>query len=339
MLPTILIGAERKQKYPFCMNTIPFGYSLKYNREYTNTYRFEGVLMMDRRQIEYFVEVARQLNFTRAASMLHISQPSLSKTIKNLEAELGALLLYRGARRLELTDAGKAFLVSAKKVLDAFENLTSELNDVIDLKKGEIKIGIPPIIGAAFFSKLISEYKESYPSIDMLLTEVGSNKIKHGVDEGTLDIGLVCNVSVQKGNFETIKLLKDPLMLIMQKDNPLADKKVIDFSLIEKEPFILYRQDFSLHDSIIEACSKHGFYPNVVCESSQKDFMVEMVEAKLGVALLPSKICDKINNEKIIAIPFSEPVVNLELGMIWKKGKYLSYAVREFIGRSETFTI
>ncbi|ASN04468.1 LysR family transcriptional regulator [Virgibacillus necropolis] len=292
---------------------------------------------MDIRQIEYFAEVAKQSNFTKAASTLHISQPSLSKTIKNLETEIGAPLFYRGAKQLDLTDAGKALLVNAKNVLHAFENLTSELNDVIDLKKGEIKIGIPPIIGAAFFSKLISKYKETYPSIELILTEVGSNKIKHGVDEGTLDIGLVCNLPIQKENFETVKLLKDPLMLIVQKDNPLAVKKAIEFSHIEKEPFILYRHDFSLHDSIIDACEKHGFYPNVVCESSQKDFMVEMVEAKLGVALLPSKICSQINNEEIIAIPFNKPIVNLELGMIWRKNHYLPYAVREFIAMSESY--
>ncbi|MFD1037361.1 LysR substrate-binding domain-containing protein [Virgibacillus byunsanensis] len=294
---------------------------------------------MDIRQVEYFAEVAKQLNFTRAASNLHISQPSLSKTIKNLETEIGAALFYRGAKQLDLTDAGQAFLVNAKNVLDAFENLTSELNDVIDLKKGEIKIGIPPIIGTAFFSKLISKYKEAYPSIDMTLNEVGSKKIKHGVREGELDIGLICNLPIQKENFETIKLLKDPLMLIVQKDNPLAERKTIDFSHIEKEPFIMYRHDFSLHDGIIEACKNHGFYPNIVCESSQKDFMIEMVEAKLGVALLPSKICGQINNDTITTIPFTRPVVNLELGMIWKKDKYVPHAVRKFIAMSESFSL
>ncbi|ASK62459.1 LysR family transcriptional regulator [Virgibacillus phasianinus] len=289
---------------------------------------------MDIRQIEYFAEVAKQSNFTKAASVLHISQPSLSKTIKNLEDELGAPLFYRGANQLDLTDAGKALLVNAKTVLHAFENLTSELNDVIDLKKGEIKIGIPPIIGAAFFSKLISTYKEAYPAIEMLLTEVGSNTIKNGVAEGALDIGLVCNVPVKQGNFETIKLVKDPLMLIVHNDSLLATKGAIEFLDIKDEPFILYRRDFSLHDRIIEACEEHGFYPNVVCESSQKDFMVEMVEAKLGVALLPSKICQQINNGNITAIPFAKPVVNLELGMIWRKNKYLPFAVREFISMS-----
>lgn len=294
---------------------------------------------MDIRQLEYFTEVAKHLNFTKAASTLHISQPSLSKTIKHMETSLGVPLFYRSSKQLELTDAGKALLSNAKHVLEAYNNLTSELNDIVNLKKGEVRIGIPPIIGAAFFSNLISRFIEMYPTIEVTLTEVGSKKIKDGVEEGTLDIGLICNLPIQKGSFQTIELLKDPLMLIVHCEHRLASKNFIEFSDIESEPFILYRQDFSLHDSIIEECSKNGFYPHIVCESSQKDFMVEMVEAKLGVALLPSKICKNINNDKIVAIPFKNPTVSLDLGMIWKKNKYLPFAVREFISVSESFRI
>lgn len=286
---------------------------------------------MDIRQVTYFAEVAKQKSFTKAASTLHVSQPSLSKTIKNLEATIGTPLFYRGAKQLELTDTGEVFLANAKNVLDAFDNLTAELDDVGALKKGKIKIGIPPIIGAAFFSSLISKYIELYPSIHMSLHEVGSNKIKEGVSDDELDVGLICNLPIQKENYETIMLLKDPLVLIAHKDNPLAEKSGISFSAIEHEPMILYRRDFSLHDRIMEACGSHGFYPNVVCESSQKDFIIEMVEAKLGVALLPSKICSQLSNKNIKTIPFDTPAVYLELAMIWKKDKYLSHAVREFI--------
>ncbi|SFE11512.1 DNA-binding transcriptional regulator, LysR family [Lentibacillus persicus] len=292
---------------------------------------------MDIRQLACFAEVARELNVTRAAQTLHISQPSLSKTIKNLEAEVGAALFDRGAYQLELTDAGEAFLNNAKKVLDSFDNLTSELEDVIDLKKGEIKIGIPPIIGAAFFAALISRYKEAYPSIDLLLTEVGSNTIREGISEGDLDIGLICNLPAKRDNLETISLLKDPLMLMVHKDNPLSEKDEIDFSRLENEPLILYRHDFSLHDRIMEACAYYGFDPKVVCESSQKDFMIEMTGAKLGSTLLPSRICKQIENDKLVAIPFTQPVVNLELTMIWNKEKYMPYAVEEFINMAETF--
>lgn len=292
---------------------------------------------MDIRHLEYFSEVAKHLSFTKAASSLHVSQPSLSKAIKNLEDELGVPLFYRSPKKLELTDAGKAVLGNATKVLQTFKNLTDELTDITELKKGEIKIGIPPIIGAAFFSKFISQFKAVYPLVKITLTEVGTIKIKQGIEDGSLDIGLICNIPTENNHFEVIELLKDPLMVIAHREHPLASKKEIQFSELKEEPFVLYRNDFSLHDRIIEECANNHFYPNIVCESSQKDFMIEMVEAKLGVALIPSKICYNLNKPDIVSIPFDQPKVNLELGMIWKKNKYLSFAVREFISISKEY--
>ncbi|WP_458414457.1 LysR family transcriptional regulator [Schinkia sp. CFF1] len=292
---------------------------------------------MDIRHLEYFSEIAKHLSFTKAASTLHVSQPSLSKAIQHLEGELGVPLFYRSPKQLELTDAGKAVLINTKNVLEAFNNLTSELTDIAELKKGEIRIGIPPIMGAAFFSTLISQYKEIYPLVEIHLTEVGSKVIKDGVEDGSLDIGLICNVPIRNDSFEVIKLLKDPLVVIVHKDNPLAENGIIDFTLLEEEPFILYRKDFSLHDRILDACAKHDFTPNIVCETSQKDFIVEMVGAKLGIALLPSKICENLNGN-IVVLPFEQPEVNLELGMIWKRNKYQSFAVREFIEMAKSYT-
>jgi DNA-binding transcriptional LysR family regulator len=294
-----------------------------------------GGYVLDIRHLKYFSEVARLLSFTKAAAALHVSQPSLSKAIKNLEEELNVPLFYRSSRQLELTDAGKAVLKNAKNVLEAFSNLTSELTDILELKKGEIRIGIPPIMGAVFFSKLISEFKKVYPLVEITLTEVGSKIIKQRVEEGSLDIGLICSLPQQSDSFEIIKLLNDPLMAITHSRHALAAKQKIYFSELKDEAFILYRNDFSLHDSIVEECTKNGFYPNVVCESSQKDFMLEMVESNIGVSLFPGKICNKINNPNIAVLPFHDAKVCLELGMIWKKNRHLPFAVREFISMSE----
>ncbi|GGD01850.1 putative HTH-type transcriptional regulator YwbI [Thalassobacillus devorans] len=294
---------------------------------------------MDIRHLEYFSEVAKQLSFTKAASTLHVSQPSLSKAIKQLEEELGVPLFYR-AKQLVLTDAGKAVLVNAKNVLDAFHNLNSELNDVIDLKKGEVKIGIPPIIGAAFFSSVITCYKEKYPQVEILLNEVGSKMIKQGVEDGSLDIGLVCNLpSKNEDLFDVIEVINDPLTLVVHKDHPLASETRIDLASLENEPFIMYRQDFTLHDRILDECAKKGFTPNVVCHSSQRDFMIEMVEAKLGVALLPGKIAAEIMDRSLVSVPLIDSNASLELGMIWKKNKYLPFAVREFIETADQLLV
>ena len=295
--------------------------------------------MMDIRHLEYFIEVAKHLNFTKAASALHISQPSLSKTIKNMEDELGVPLFYRAFRQLELTDAGKALLHNAKQVLQAYQQLTSELNDVMDLKKGEIRIGIPPIIGAAYCSTMISHYIELFPLIDVTLTEVGTKKIKDGIHDSSLDVGFVCNNPLYNKGVESIQILKDPLMLVVHKDHPLHAKKHIQLADLEHESFIMYRQDFSLYDSIIERCKEEGFLPHIVCESSQKDFIIEMVEAKLGIALLPSHICEKLSKDNVKTIPFEKPDIHLELGMIWKKDNYLPFAVREFINVAKKYAL
>lgn len=292
---------------------------------------------MDIRQLEYFVEVAKQLSFTKAAATLHVSQPSISKAIQNFEAELGVPLFYRSSKRLELTDAGQAVLINSMQVLESFQNLRSELTDLMQLKKGQIRIGIPPIVGAEFFSKLISIYKEQNPYIQILLTEVGTKRIREEIETGELDIGLVCSVTSTNDNLETISFLKDPLQLIVHESHPLSSLKSITMSDLINEAFIIYRKDFILFDRIIEECKQHGFYPNIACETTQKDLFIEMVQAKIGIALLPKKIAEKIPYESIKCIPFKEEVIHLELGITWKKNKYLPYSVREFIKLAHEF--
>ncbi|MER1959320.1 MAG: LysR family transcriptional regulator [Solibacillus sp.] len=294
---------------------------------------------MDIRQIEYFVEVAKQLSFTKAAVALHVSQPSISKAIQNFEAELGVPLFYRSSKQLELTDAGQAVLINSMQVLESFQNLRSELTDLMQLKKGQIRIGIPPIVGAEFFSKLISVYKEQHPYIEILLTEVGTKRIREEIETGELDIGLVCSVTSTNENLETIRFLKDPLQLIVHESHPLAQKHAITMGDLANEAFIIYRKDFILFDRIIEECKNHGFYPTITCETTQKDLFIEMVQAKLGIALLPQKIAEKIPYHSIKRIPFKEEAIHLELGITWKKNKYLPYSVREFIQLAHEFVL
>ena len=270
---------------------------------------------------------------------MHVSQPSISKAIQNFEAELGVPLFYRSSKRLELTDAGQAVLINSMQVLESFQNLRSELTDLMQLKKGQIRIGIPPIVGAEFFSKLISVYKEQHPYIEILLTEVGTKRIREEIETGELDIGLVCSVTSTNENLETIRFLKDPLQLIVHESHPLAQKHSVTMADLTSEAFIIYRKDFILFDRIIEKCKNHGFYPTIACETTQKDLFIEMVQAKLGIALLPQKIAEKIPYDSIKRIPFKEEAIHLELGITWKKNKYLPYSVREFIQLAREFVL
>lgn len=140
---------------------------------------------------------------------------------------------------------------------------------------------------------MISYYKELNPYIEILLTEVGTKRIRQEIEAGELDVGLVCSVTSTNESLETIRFLKDPLMLIVHESHLLAAKESIQLSKLANETFIIYRKDFILYDRIIEECSKQGFFPTIACETTQKDLFIEMVQAKLGIALLPKKLAEK----------------------------------------------
>jgi len=286
---------------------------------------------MNIRQLEYFLEVARQESFSKAAVILHVSQPSISEMIKNLEDELGSPLLYRGAKRLELTDAGQLVQEQSQQIVTLFNNLSGNLKDLHLLQKGKIRIGIPSITASTIFPRVLGEFKQQYPNIELQLQEFGSKKVRQGVKEGALDIGIVCTLPDQSENFEVFPFVEDPLMVIVHPEHSIAKSPSVEFSDLRHEGFVLYSEDFSLHDQIITRCKLAGFQPTIICETSQREFMTQMVAAKLGIALLPRKICDELDPAAISSIPLADPQLYLQLAVIWRKDRYLSFAARRWL--------
>lgn len=131
---------------------------------------------MDIRHLQYFLEVARQQSFTKAAEVLYITQPTISKTVKSLEEELGITLLDRYGKKVELTDAGHVFFRQALEIEKSFRSLSSELDDLMNLKKGHLRIGLPPMVGSSFFPMIIGEFHKAYPQVTIQLFEDGAKK-------------------------------------------------------------------------------------------------------------------------------------------------------------------
>lgn len=285
---------------------------------------------MDIHHLIYFMEVARHRNFTKAAQALHVSQPSISKMIKVLEEELGVPLFARTTRQIELTDAGRAVLREAQQIVYSFQNLKSELSDVMQLKTGNILFGLPPMVGASFFPRIIGHFNNMYPGITIKLIEVGSRQVETGIDDGSLDIGVVA-LPVKENSFEMFSFVKEPMMVITPPDHPLASKSKVSLIEIKDEPLAFYREDFSLHDTILDRCNERGFYPKIICESGQWDFIAEMVAANLGVALLPTTICRELDPARITSIPLVDPAIYWDLAIIWKKDKYIPFAAKEWL--------
>ncbi|MEI7025350.1 cidABC operon transcriptional activator CidR [Paenibacillus sp. y28] len=285
---------------------------------------------MDVRHLQYVMEVVRCNSFTKAAEALHITQPTISKMIKNLEEELGVELFIRRGKGVELTDAGQIVFAQAQPILKSFDNLTAELSDLTHLKKGRIRFGLPPMVGANFFPGVMSRFREKYPGIHIEMVENGGKKIEAQVGDGSLDMGVVL-LPVNEELFDSFVFVKEQIKLIVPPSHPLARRERVAFEELAGESFILLREDFALHDRIIAECVRSGYKPRVVYESSQWDFISEMVAAGLGIAMLPETICARLDDRRVRQLELVEPALPWRLGMIWRKDGYLSFAAKEWI--------
>ncbi len=285
---------------------------------------------MDVQALRYFVEVARREGFTRASRSLHVTQPAISKMVKALEEELGTPLLLRERRRVQLTDAGRIVLERAQGVLDSLRVIEEEVVELAALRRGRLRIGIPPMVGVAFFPPLLAEFHRAYPGIALELREEGSHQIEALVMSRDLDVGAVVLPTDEKA-FGTMPFVRDDLWAVLHPSHPLARRREVALRELEGTPFVLYRPDFALHGHILDACRRSGFRPAVVSESSHWDFIVAMVAANIGLALLPHTICRQLDRRQVRSIRMSEPIIPWNVALIWRRDRHLPPATRAWL--------
>ncbi|SFF25112.1 DNA-binding transcriptional regulator, LysR family [Paenibacillus algorifonticola] len=285
---------------------------------------------MDIRHLEYVLEVVRHESFTKAAEALHITQPTISKMIKNLEDELQTPLFIRSGKKVQLTDAGQAIVAQSQDIIRLFKTLQNELNDVTDFRKGLVRIGLPPMISSIMFPEIVSQFVKRYPGLTIRLVEEGSLKVEAEVASGAIDAGIVM-LPVRNDQFEVFPIQNAALRVVMHHQHPLAGRSELTLRELEQEAFIMYREDFALHARIIDECARLGFKPKIMLESSQWDFISETVAVGLGIALLPEAICQKLDTARVSTIAMVDPVIPWNLAMIWRRDGYLSFAAQEWI--------
>lgn len=302
----------------------------------TDSTLYSEVFTIDIRHLEYFVEVARQQSFSKAAVTRHVSQSAISKMIKDLEIELGTSLFNRTSKYVQLTDTGIIFLDQAQQIVFMFQNLTTEFKNKIKTEKGEISIGLLPITSSTIFAELLGEFKKKYPQIQINLSEYGSKKVAIAIQDGTLDAGVICIVP-DNHYFDSLPFSTDPLCVIVSSQNPISQLSSIQLSSLSNESFVLYSKDFSLHDEIINQSRNVGFSPNVIFETSHLDLMTQMVAANMGIAFLPSAVCKGLDTTRIVSVPLTQPQIIHSMSIIWKRGRTMSHATRLWLQFAEKY--
>jgi DNA-binding transcriptional LysR family regulator len=287
-------------------------------------------LPVELRDLKSFIEVVIHQSFTKAAAHSYLSQPSFSKAVKKLEEELNVEVFDRSTRHLRLTDAGQIVYEQAQKAMESLSEITNLLDDLKNVTSGEIKIGIPPLIGTLFFPTIAMRVQEKYPNVSLHLVERGAKLIGQLVENGEVDLGIIV-LPADTTKFNVQPFITDEFVLYVHKKHPLAKRSTVIISELKEEKFILFSDEFTLHDYIKNVCLEAGFIPEISYQSSQWDLILELVSSEFGITLLPRSIYSKQNNPNVQIVPLTEPTLYWRLGLITKKDAYHSFALREVL--------
>ena len=248
---------------------------------------------MELRHLRYFVAVAEELHFTRAALRLNIAQPPLSQQIRALEGELGVQLFLRTRRSVALTDAGHALLVRAREMLAAARSLPGELQRVARGEVGLLRIGFSSTLPLTkLLRDVVADHRRTHPDVALNLREMHSQQQFDGLLRGELDVGLVrYNESAPEG-IRLVVLRRDPLRLVVPASHRFARRKSVAIAECRDEPFIGFPGDAGTGTGPLlkRLCAQAGFEPRIAQEAREATTQIGLVAAGLGIAVLPAPL-------------------------------------------------
>ena len=247
---------------------------------------------MELRHLRYFIAVAEELHFGRAAERLGISQPPLSQQIQALEEEISARLFERTNRRVELTDAGRLFLDESRQVLAQVDKAVLLARRAHLGELGELKIGFTS--SAPFTSTIpssIHAFRKAYPDVHLDLQEMSSRQVLKALLEESLQVGVIRPLALPDA-VHWVELFREPLVAVLRADHPLAagSEDGLAIAALAEEPFVFFPRSYGtgLYDQVIALTRQAGFSPRIAQEASEAMTIIGLVSAGLGVSILPA---------------------------------------------------
>lgn len=285
---------------------------------------------MQLQQLSYFVAVAEVRHFTRAAEALRIAQPSLSKQIRTLEAELGAPLFSRARGNITLTPAGEALLPLARRILADVDTARREIQDITGLRRGRVRIGATPSLFGGLLADALARFQDAYPSIELRVEEGGSRDLVRDMARGQLDLALII-LPLQSTDpaLETRPILREELVVVAPRDAapPRAAMRIED---LRDRPLVMFRRGYDLREATTAACRQAGFDPRFAVEGGEMDAVLRFVEAGLGLAVVPSMVLD--GRPGLAGTPVAPPGLHRTIALAHRKDVHPTHAARAFRG-------
>jgi len=286
--------------------------------------------------LQCFLTLVETENFTRAAQKCFITQPTLSKIIQRLEESLGETLLIRNNQKVELTQAGQLFEHSAREILGQWHRLQEDMSNLSGLKSGRLRLGVCPMMSSLIIG-LLTSYRKRYPGVELHMYEYGGFGCEQALLNNSLDIAFTALPTTHETELVNQPLTKYPLLACLPEGHPLAEKDHLNWLDFQPYPFILYNEDFSLAKLINRLSRKAGVQLNIAFRSGQWDFLAAMVEADMGVAILPEPICNRLSTSKLVFKPM-QPAMTWDLALIWRQSLPLTPAAKALLELSKQKT-
>jgi DNA-binding transcriptional LysR family regulator len=275
---------------------------------------------MELRHLRYFLAVAEEGNFTRAAARVGIGQPPLSQQIQALEKELGTALFVRTPQGARLTDAGEAFLVEVRRVLVDVDRAADTARRAARGESGRLRLGFTA--SAAFnpvVPGLIRDYRRAWPAVELALEETNTAGLLSALLEGRLDAAFIRYSANTPAELRLLKFPDEPMKIAVPAAHPLAARDSAPLSALAGEPFILFPRSFgnSLYDEILHVCRQAGFSLAITQEAPQMSSIVNLVAAELGVSVVPaSTVQVQLPGVRYLDIEGRMPVARLALAAL-----------------------
>lgn len=290
---------------------------------------------MELRQLVYALQIAKELNFSRAAEKLHIAQPSLSQQLSKLEKEIGIRLFQRNTNSVELTYAGAVFMEKAQSIVGMVDQLRREMDDISQMRKGKLIVGSLPITGSHILPLVLPVFRERYPYIEIVLMEETTASLISLTASGHTDICLV-SLPIDDEGLAYTTLIEEEICIAVPPDHPLAaleaDGGCVPVSELRNEPFIVLKKGQGFREIALDLCRQAGFEPHIVFESANIETVQSLVAAGMGIAFVPHMVTrGRASSLAPRYVQLSEPRPSRTLVIAYRKGNYLSKAAEAFI--------
>ncbi|MFP6562431.1 transcriptional regulator CynR [Paraburkholderia sp. B3] len=281
------------------------------------------------RHIRYLLAVAKHRNFTRAAEALHVSQPTLSQQIRQLEDMLGTQLFDRSGRTVQLTDAGEAYVRYAQRALQDLEAGQRAIHDVQELTRGSLRLATTPTFTAYLIGPLLEKYNRRYPNLTLNVIEMSQERMEALLSEDELDVGIAFD-DIQSPDIEAQVLFVEALAMVVGKTHPHAKTRApLTLKEFRNEALVLLNDHFATRHYIDRYCRQHGIAPRIAIEANSISAVIELVSRSKLATILPADITR--DHKELCLVELKPAPPKRTAALLLRKEAWRSAATQAFI--------